>query len=81
MTCAFCKFEFCWVCGESATNKENHFGLTRGCGTEMMDESAKPGDHLGRLISDNRKRIAWKVLKIILYILFLPVIAVFIGPY
>ena len=46
MTCAFCKYEFCWSCGASATAEERHFDLGRGCGVEMMDESIKPGDHL-----------------------------------
>ena len=45
MTCAFCKYEFCWACGGSATNEEDHF-RGRGCGVGMMDEKVKPGDHL-----------------------------------
>lgn len=87
MTCGFCKYEFCWVCGESATNAENHFGITRGCGTMMMDETAKPGDHLNRERGylnrqkcAERKRIAWLVLKIVLCVLFSPLIFVLILP-
>ena len=46
MTCAFCKYEFCWACGASVTTAERHFEPGRGCGVKMMDESVKPGDHL-----------------------------------
>lgn len=46
MTCAFCKYEFCWACGASATTAERHFEPGRGCGVKMMDENVKPGDHL-----------------------------------
>lgn len=46
MTCGFCKYEFCWACGTSATSAENHFGSGRGCGVGMMEANIKPGDHL-----------------------------------
>ena len=46
MTCAFCKYEFCWSCGASATNAERHFDIGRGCGVQVMDDKIKPGDHL-----------------------------------
>ena len=42
MTCGFCKYEFCWARGESASSADNHFGLTRGCGVKMMDDTVKP---------------------------------------
>ena len=44
MTCYFCKYEFCWACGESASSGDNHW--TNGCGVGMMDSSVRPGDHL-----------------------------------
>ena len=44
MTCAFCGYEFCWACGESATMADNHFA-GNGCGVEMMDEAVKPGKY------------------------------------
>ena len=81
MTCAFCKYEFCWACGESATNAENHFGALRGCGVAMMDENVKPGDHLKIQAKSKCKRYAWYFLKIFLIIIFFPVILVFWLPY
>ena len=41
MTCGFCRYEFCWACGASATHADNHFGPMRGCGVRMMDETVK----------------------------------------
>ena len=77
MTCGFCKYEFCWACGASATNEENHFGAFRGCGVKMMDENVKPGDHLKLNRCSTR---AWCVAKVILCIIFYPVIVVFWCP-
>jgi len=83
MTCALCRYEFCWVCGASASRAENHFEPNRGCGARMMDESAKPGDHLSRVAEWNdqekarKRREAAKIaLYVILFIIFLPLIAV-----
>ena len=47
MTCAYCKYEFCWACGESAKPDEGHFS-GNGCGVSQMDASVRPGDHLRR---------------------------------
>ena len=81
MTCAFCQYEFCWACGASATTAENHFGAYNGCGIGMMEENIKPGDHLKITLKSKCKKIAWKVLKAILFIVFFPVIVVFYVPY
>ena len=44
MTCQVCKYEFCWACGASASNKEDHFNPynPKNCGAKMMDETVKP---------------------------------------
>jgi len=46
MTCGFCNYEFCWACGRSATNADNHWSAFggNGCGIGMMQENVKPGD-------------------------------------
>jgi len=44
MTCGFCKYEFCWACGGSASAADDHFGFNKGCGVNMMDDKVKPGD-------------------------------------
>ena len=39
MTCGFCLYEFCWVCGRGATADSGHwnkFSLT-GCGATQLD--------------------------------------------
>ena len=56
MTCAFCKYEFCWACGASATNAENHFGLDRGCGVNKMNEDVKPGVYTHLYLKKQQKR-------------------------
>ena len=43
MTCYVCKYEFCWACGASATNADNHFSGFNGCGVRMMDDTVKAG--------------------------------------
>lgn len=46
MTCTFCKFEFCWICGDPATEKSEHWGpysLT-GCGAEWLDRKVDKRD-------------------------------------
>ena len=66
MTCGFCEYEFCWACGQSASNADNHYGLLRGCGVKMMDDKAKPGD--GRKTSK-----CCEVTKFILRIVLCPI--------
>lgn len=67
MTCAFCKYEFCWACGESATTEERHFELGRGCGVAMMDETAKPNSHsIIEPITKTISKYAWRIGKEIL---------------
>ena len=41
MTCAFCRYQFCWACSESASLDDNHFQPNNGCGVRMMDATAK----------------------------------------
>ena len=82
MTCGLCKYEFCWACGASATNAENHFGAFRGCGIGMMEENIKPGDHLKiKKWKKRTLRILKTIVKTILVIIFWPVIIVFFLPY
>ena len=92
MTCLFCKYEFCWSCGASATNAEKHFEAGRGCGVKMMDENVKPGDHL-RIQEEEEKnccKACWRgracprlcsALKFIPLFLFFPLIALFKFEY
>ena len=84
MTCVFCKYQFCWACGQSAVVGDDHFGaLGNGCGVAMMDENIKPGDHL--LIKKDKcsrcKRIGLQALKILVFIIFYPLILVFYLPF
>ena len=78
MTCGFCKYEFCWACGGSATTAENHFGNFRGCGVRMMDENVKPGDHL-KIRRINIR--VWRILEWAAVVIFLPLILLAFYPY
>ena len=85
MTCGFCEYEFCWVCGASATNEDNHFGVLRGCGVDIMDDTKRPGDHLkfDHQKTTRRNRCKYRaafVGKVILCIIFYPLIVVFVWP-
>jgi len=72
MTCGFCNYEFCWACGASATPADNHFGLLRGCGVRMMDDTAKPGSKAkSSRTCQILKYIGMVLLCIILYPFFL----------
>lgn len=42
MTCAFCKYQFCWACSASATYDDHHFETGRGCGVGLMEQGIKP---------------------------------------
>ena len=81
MTCAFCQYEFCWACGASATIKENHYESGRGCGVSLMEENVKPGSHLNVQTQSKCQRYGWKTLKIVLCIIFFPIVLVFYLPY
>ena len=41
MTCAFCQYEFCWLCGGDASSESNHWAPGHGCGADMMEEYTK----------------------------------------
>ena len=61
---------------------DNHFGnriigKTRGCGAKLFDVEAKPGDHL-RKLKPREKRL--KILKIVLIIIFLPLVLLLYIP-
>ena len=77
MTCGWCKYEFCWACGGSASAADNHFGLLQGCGVKMMDENVKPGDGFKR---SKGCLIAILVGKVILCIILYPFFLVFYSP-
>ena len=70
MECLFCGYKFCWVCRAGAVHGDDHFrnflDKGKGCGAKMMDEEAKPGDHL-RLMGKREGR--FKILKIVLIII------------
>lgn len=75
MTCTFCKFEFCWICGDPATEKSEHWGpysLT-GCGAEWLDRKVDKRD-LDKL---RQKQISNLVC---LFFCF-PIIVLFTVPY
>ena len=77
MTCFLCGFQFCWACGESASAGGNHFN-GNGCGVRMMDDKVRPGDHLKL---NKKERSNRYILKVILCIIFFPVVLVFFLPY
>ena len=56
MTCALCKYEFCWACGESASSADRHFGAMRGCGVRMMDDTVKAGRYATNIDGDGEKK-------------------------
>ena len=78
MTCLYCRYEFCWSCRASATAEDNHFGPMRGCGVLLIDDTVKPGDHLK---INRRKQRCKRVLKIVLKVIFFPLLLLFYLPY
>ena len=56
MTCALCKYEFCWACGESASSADRHFSAMRGCGVRMMDDTVKAGRYAINIDGDDENR-------------------------
>ena len=74
MTCGYCKYEFCWACGASATAEEKHF-QGNGCGVKMMDENVRPGDHLKITNTSKCCRMTCIILQWVLCIIFfLPIV-------
>ena len=64
---------------------DDHFGnrITgkgRGCGAKIWDEEAKPGDHLRKLEPMGKREKRLKILKIVLIIIFLPIVLVLYIP-
>ena len=79
MTCGFCRYQFCWACGASASTEDNHFGPMRGCGVRMMDQTAKANSR--KDTTSMCKNIGKKIGITVLCIPFLPFILVFFLPY
>ena len=79
MTCVYCRYEFCWACGESATSAEGHFA-GNGCGVGQMDESVRPGDHLKRKSFMFRAQQLGKILCTLLtvLVLYIPFLVFFV---
>ena len=82
MTCAYCKYDFCWACGKSASSEDNHWSMGgNGCGVGMMEVGIRPGDHLrwngwNLRLKRFAKGLGWFILGCILYIPWL----IFICP-
>ena len=72
MTCIVCGYEFCWHCLDYAGNDANHFSAMNpaNCGIGMMDK--KP--------TSKGKRVACWVISLIMFVIFMPVIAVLWFP-
>lgn len=74
MTCLFCGYEFCWVCGREADARSGHWGQfsVTGCGAPQLGQELNPKD-LKKL---QRKRCNLLFIAFI----FLPVILVLATP-
>lgn len=66
MTCLFCGYDFCWFCGGDASHGSGHW-TGFGCGASMMNDAPPPSTQIGRVL----KKLAWVVLFIILFPIFL----------
>lgn len=72
MTCIFCEYEFCWHCLAYAGNDSGHFDVLNpdNCGYSMM------GDH----VESKCCRIIKAILWFLLFLLFMPLIAILWFP-
>lgn len=75
MTCGFCGYEFCWVCGREATENSDHWSeySLRGCGVRMLDGKASNRDY------DKLQRK--KCGRFLLILMCFPLFCIFIVPY
>ena len=72
MTCLFCRYEFCYYCGDEASSGAGHWDPGMGCGASMTGNS----EFLRR---GKCCQILLKVLRFIGYIIAYPILVV-LGP-
>ena len=75
MTCGFCRYEFCWICGNAASSDSQHFSsnplsFMTGCGAGQMEQNP-PGLCV---------RIWRKIGIFLLGLLLLPFFLIFATP-
>ena len=75
MTCAFCLYEFCWICHRSATADSGHWDeySLNGCGADQLD---------GKLTHDDYERLMRKKMGKMCCCFFLfPILVIGWVPY
>ena len=80
MTCGFCKYQFCWACGGSASLDDNHFVIGNGCGVRMMDNKVKAMSKAPNQQSSIYDKHRVKIWMVILALVLLPLTLVIICP-
>lgn len=75
MTCGFCGYEFCWICGREATENSDHWSeySLSGCGVAMLDSKANARD----LDKYKRKKCG----RFVFLLMCFPFFCVFYVPY